>query len=198
MHSNMLRMTRTLLAVGFVALASCQAPRPVHPFALEGFPGAPIEPGLFEPEIGMRWEFADGDRTLVLEIVESDGKPALVGGKTERPVAIHTEGEFVELRFEGRVVDRPFRRTGKVGDMWKAGDARYTVFGYDEVDVMGRPTRALVVAADRGDTRDLYWFAAGTGWVRIRTERHGAIVRDARLSSFRSASRPIDDTPSGG
>ncbi|MHC4971079.1 MAG: helix-turn-helix domain-containing protein [Planctomycetota bacterium] len=79
---------------------------------------------------------------------------------------------------------------GKVGDQWRTKGSvvkkgtRYTVFGYDTVEVLGKPHRALVVAADRMPIRDLYWFAAGIGWVRIRTENEGRAKRDAYLVEF--------------
>ncbi len=160
----------------------------MHPFRLEGFPGAPIEPGLFEPKAGARWVFADGERELVLELTAREGALVLTGGKEGRPVVLRVNEPFVELVFEGQVIDRPFKRSGRVGDRWKVDQARYTVFGYDEIDVLGKTERALVVAIDRDKTRDLYWFAAPYGWVRIRTERQGSVVRDARLTSFEPGS----------
>ncbi|MDH3592130.1 MAG: hypothetical protein OER88_09635 [Planctomycetota bacterium] len=163
---------------------ACRIDRPIHPYQLEGFPGAPIEPGLFEPRPGMRWTFRDGEKELVLEVSDRNGAMILTGSKEGPPVEVRESGEFVEMVVEDRVVDRPFKRAGQVGDSWELGEARYTVFGYDEIEVMGVPTRALVVAVDRKSQRDLYWFAPGAGWVRIRTERKGAVVRDARLVLF--------------
>ena len=51
----------------------------------------------------------------------------------------------------------------------------------------GAKHRALVVAADRPPVRDLMWFVPRMGWVRIRTERLGAVKRDAFLKEFHPA-----------
>jgi hypothetical protein len=284
-----------LLAAG----GGCAGERPIHPYRLEGFPGAPIEPDLFPLRGGARWVFedrVDPERgRLELELVEREGRLVLVGTKegeavvriadveadhgTERrlvivfgvtvaqivtAVADHFDlseddllgkrpagprwqatvdlarrialflameltaspaGEIADqfaaevrddvAEVHGRIraraeqdgdLARTLRRLeadltvrkayhvlkleGKVGDQWRTkGSAfkkgtRYTVFGYDTVDVLGKPHRALVVAADRMPVRDLYWFAAGIGWVRIRTENEGRTKRDAFLVEF--------------
>ena len=62
------------------------------------------------------------------------------------------------------------------------------MFGYDEIEVLGKKTEALVVAADRGPVRDLYYFAKDLGWVRLRTERTGKTIRDAKLVAFEAGS----------
>jgi hypothetical protein len=86
---------------------------------------------------------------------------------------------------DGEVLERPLRLEGAVGDSWRLGkNVRYTVFGYDRIEVLGEERRALVVACDRDAFRDLYWFAAGIGWVRFRTEHMGAVRRDVRLVEF--------------
>jgi hypothetical protein len=274
----------------------CAGERPIHPYRLEGFPGAPIEADLFPLQAGARWVFedrVDPDRgRLELELEDREGRLVLVGTKEGEAVvrvvevdaergperrlvivfgvtvdhvveavadhyAIRAEEVLgvqpttprwqatVELarrvsvflateltsaprseitgRFAGgAVVDAPERVPhdaqkdpalaraleeleaeltarkayhvlkfeGKVGDQWATkGSAlkkgtRYTVFGYDTVEVLGKRHRALVVAADRMPVRDLYWFAQGIGWVRIRTENQGRVKRDALLVEF--------------
>jgi len=282
-----------------VLATSCAGERPIHPYRLEGFPGAPIEADLFPLRAGTRWVFEDRvdperDR-LELELEAREGRLVLVGTKEgeavvriadveaeqgpERRVTIvfgvtveqivdevadrfdvresdilgeqsagprwqatieharriavflatelmtasreEIAGHFVgearattadahdRIRREARE-DPELARTlrelqaeltaqkayhvlkleGKVGDQWHTKGSiikkgtRYTVFGYDTVDVLGKPHRALVVAADRMPVRDLYWFAAGIGWVRIRTENAGRPKRDAFLVEF--------------
>lgn len=172
------------LAVSVLLLVcACAGERPIHPMRLEGYPGAPIEPNLFPLSPGARWVFADGDRRLELELREEGGQIVLAGRK-EGHATVRAGPEFVEILYEGKVVERPLKLTGRVGDEWKAGGARYTAFGYDETEVLGKTRRALVVAADRPPVRDLYWFVEGIGWARIRTEREGRVVRDARLVEF--------------
>jgi len=164
--------------------AGCAADRPVHPMRLEGFPGAKIEPGLFPLRDGARWTFADKEgRSLVLSI-RREGDEYLLSGQTEKEAGIRLKDGFLEISYQGQVVDRPLKIEGQAGDRWEAAGAVYTVFGYDEIDVLGTPVRALVVAADRPPIRDLYWFAKDRGWVRLRTERNGRTVKDARLVSF--------------
>jgi hypothetical protein len=157
----------------------------VHPLRLEGFPGAPIEEGLFPLRDGARWTFADDlGRTLVLSI-RKEGERFLLAGQTEKEAEIREAEGFLEVLYEGAVVDRPLRLEGKVGDQWRAAGATYMAFGYDEVEILGgRKVRALVVAADRSPVRDLYWFARDLGWVRLRSERNGKTTRDARLIAF--------------
>jgi hypothetical protein len=277
----------------------CAGERPIHPYRLEGFPGAPIEADLFPLRAGTRWVFedrVDPDRErLELELEAREGRLVLVGTKegeavvriaevdadhgTERrlvivfgvtvaqiveeladhfdvreddisgqqsagprwqPTVEHARricvylateltsatfdeiaGHFAEEaratitdaheRIRGQAAEDPelaqtLRRfqadltaqkayhvlkfEGKVGDQWHTKGSvikkgtRYTVFGYDTVHVLGKPHRALVVAADRMPVRDLYWFAAGIGWVRIRTENEGRAKRAAYLVEF--------------
>jgi len=289
------------LAVFWLAVlpGSCAGERPIHPYRLEGFPGAPIEADLFPLRAGARWVFedrVDPDRgRLELELEEREGRLVLVGtkegeavvrvveleteqGKERRVVIVFgigvdqvlsgvadhfdvsvaeilgtkptsprwqaavelarrvavflatelTSAPFGEIagRFVGEARDTVadarerirvqaekdpgLRRTlreleveltvrkayhvlkleGKVGDQWHTKGnvvnkgTRYTVFGYDTVEVLGKRHRALVVAADRMPVRDIYWFAAGIGWVRIRTENEGQAKRDAILVEF--------------
>ena len=151
---------------------------------LEGFPGAPIEPGLFPLRDGARWTFADAEgKSLVLSI-RRDGDSYLLAGQTEREAGIRVQDGFLEILYEGQVVDRPLKLEGRAGDRWEAAGATYTVFGYERLDVLGTRMRALVVAADRPPVRDLYWFARDVGWVRLRTERNGKTIKDARIVSF--------------
>ncbi len=174
-------MRKTLL-LACLALG-CATDRPVNPLRLEGFPGAPIEPGLF-PLRAARWTFADEQgRPLTLSIREKEGKYVLAG-QTEGEAEIREQEGFLEILYEGQLVDRPLKMEGVAGDQWRAAGAIYMVFGYEEIDVLGKKTRALVVAADRLPVRDLYWFARDIGWVRLRTERNGKTIRDARLVSF--------------
>lgn len=173
-----------LVALLVLLAAGCASDPPVHPMRLEGFPGTAIEPGLFPLRDGVRWTFEDAaGKTLVLSIREADGKYALTG-QTEGEAEIRVHEGFLEILYEGRLVDRPLKMEGATGDAWQAAGAKYRVFGYDEVEVLGKKTRALVVAADRPPMRDLYWFAKDLGWVRLRSERNGKTVRDARLASF--------------
>jgi hypothetical protein len=151
---------------------------------LEGFPGAPIEPGLFPLLDGARWTFADQEgKTLTLQVRARDGIHVLTG-QTEGEAEIRIHDGFLEILYQGHLVDRPLKMEGAAGDRWKAAGAAYRAFGYDEIEVLGRQVRALVVAADRGDQRDLYWFAKDLGWVRLRTERTGKTLKDARLVAF--------------
>ncbi|HEX5139239.1 MAG TPA: hypothetical protein VFY93_19885 [Planctomycetota bacterium] len=173
-----------------ILLAACASDRPVHPMRLEGFPGAPIEPGLFPLANGTRWTFSDAEgKTLTLAVNERDGAFVLTG-QTEGEAEIRIRDGFLEILYQGQVLDRPLKMEGAAGDRWEAAGATYTVFGYDEIEVLGRKTRALVVAADRKVQRDLYWFAKDLGWVRLRTERTGATLRDARLVAFEGGGRP--------
>jgi hypothetical protein len=170
--------------LGLALLAACATEPPVHPFRLEGFPGAPVEPDLFPLRDGTRWTFADAaGRTLVVSLREEGGR-CLLAGQKEGEAEIREHEGFLEILYQGQVVERPLRMGGAAGDRWQAAGATYTVFGYDEVEVPGRRVRALVVAADRPPVRDLYWFAKDMGWVRMRTERNGKALRDARLVGF--------------
>lgn len=181
-------MRRVFLLI--VLASGCRTDPPVHPMRLEGFPGAPIESGLFPLRDGVRWTFADeAGKTLSLSIRESDGKFALAG-QAQGEAEIRVQDGFLEILYEGRLVDRPLKVEGAAGDAWEIPGAKYRAFGYDEIEVLGQPTRALVVAADRPPQRDLYWFAKDIGWVRLRTERNGKPIRDARLVSFEPGRAP--------
>ena len=180
-------MSRALLLLA-VLCAACvtRAERPIHPLQLEGFPGALIEPDLFPLRAGMRWTFQERigeERTLELRVVQRGGQ-LFLHGRQEGEVSIALESNFLELRYQGRILEQPLLTLGQVGDSWGAARARYTVFGYDEVEVLGKRVRALVVAADRPPVRDLYWFAEKMGWIRFRTERNGRVYRDAILTGF--------------
>jgi hypothetical protein len=168
-------------------LAGCVADRPIHPLDLEGFPGAPVEPGLFPLRPGMRWTFLDRvaaeRREFVLSVEGEPGALRLLGSK-EGEVGIRVSDGFLELRYRGQALERPLKFEGAAGDTWKTAGATYTVFGYDEVEVLGRRVRSLVVAADRPPVRDLYWFAKDLGWIRLRQERNGKTYRDAILTAF--------------
>jgi hypothetical protein len=162
----------------------CASDRPVHPMRLDGFPGAPIEPGLFPLRDGARWMFADEHgKPLVLAVRAKEGRFVLAG-QTEGEAEIREHEGFLEILYEGKLLERPLKLEGAAGDQWKAAGATYVVFGYDEIEVLGKMTRTLVVAADRLPVRDLYWFAKDYGWVRLRTERNGKGVKDARLVAF--------------
>lgn len=179
-------MKAALLAL--CVAAACATDRPVSPLRFEGFPGAPIEPGLFPLRDGRRWTFADEQgRPLVLSTHLKEGKLVLAG-QTQGEAEIREQDGFLEILYEGKLVDRPLKMEGVAGDQWRAADALYTVFGYEQVEVLGQKRRALVVAADRKDVRDLYWFAHDLGWVRLRTERTGKTIRDARLVAFEPGS----------
>jgi len=183
------KTNRTTACGAFLALllAACAVEPPVHPYRLEGFPGAPIEAGMFPLRAGSRWAFESADGSRLELSLEQGEKGLVLRGTKEGGALIRTSDGFVEIVYEGRVVDRPFKLEGAVGDRWEAAEAVYTVFGYDTIDVLGEPRRALVVAADRMPLRDVYWFAEGIGWARIRTEREGRVVRDARLVAFEPA-----------
>ena len=183
------RWTWTAVAALLLA-AACAGPRPIHPYRLAGFPGAPIEPDLFPVRVGSEWVFedrmAEGEKRLRLAI-EQRGEELVLAGSKSAGATIRVRDGFIEIVAGGRVVERPLKLAGAVGDTWEVAGAKYTVFGYDEIEVLGTKRRALVVAADRVPVRDLYWFVAGIGWARIRTERLGAIKRDARLVEHRVA-----------
>ena len=169
-----------------LCLAACMTDRrPVHPYRLEGFPGAPIEGDLFPLRAGTRWVFRDrlaDDKALELSL-RREGEGFVLEGSRQGGASVALEGGFLSIRYEGEEVDRPLKLEGKVGDSWEAAGARYTVFGYDRIEVLGEKRRALVTAAERGGTRDLYWFVDGMGWVRMRTERQGRVLRDAVLAA---------------
>jgi len=175
--------------VCLLLLGSCHVDRPIHPLRLEGFPGAPVVDNLFPLRDGMAWTFEDrldpDAEPLVLRLQKRPKQAfTLEGGRGEGKVEIAWKGGFLELRTEGRVFDRILKHPGKAGDTWEVGEAIFTVFGYDDVDVLGEERRALVVAADRRGRRELAWFVPDMGWVRIRTERRGKAVHDAFLVAY--------------
>jgi hypothetical protein len=157
---------------------------------LEGFPGAPIEGELFPFRDGARWTFrVDVDELNqptkeALELRLRRGEAGYtVSGVTEAAAEIAVVEGFLEIRYQGRLVSRPLKLRGAVGDTWRGGEkARATVFGYDRLDVLGKTRRALVVGIDRMPRRDLYWFADGVGWVRFMVERDGRTVFLANLA----------------
>ena len=174
---------------GIIALSivACGAARPIHPLRLEGFPGAPIEGDLFPLRHGERWVFRDRlapKRPVVLELRRAEDVWTLTGADGGA-ATVRLRAGWLELEFESGVV-RPLKLTGRVGDTWAppAGGAACTVFGYDRVRVLGREVRALVVAVDQLRERNLYWYASGMGWVRIRTETDGKVTRDAFLEEY--------------
>ncbi len=194
-------MTRPLLLA--ILLAACATERPVHPFRLEGFPGAPVEGDLFPRFEVARWVFRDridpGSPDLVLAMRREGGAFRLTGTR-EGEAELRFEAGFVEIRAGGETVDRILKLEGRMGDHWGSGgsDGLATLFGYDRLTVLGESRRALVVAVDRPPLRDLYWFADGLGWVRIRTERRGKAVRDAGLVGFEAKGPGIDGGPRRG
>ena len=106
------------------------------------------------------------------------------GGRRGGAIMREQDG-FLEIVFDGKVVERLVQLEGKVGDQWRAAGAQYIVFGFDEIEVLGEMRRALVVAAERPPARDLYWFEPELGIVRLRTENNGMAKRDALLKKFR-------------
>jgi len=193
--------------VVFVALglAACGYARPIHPMRLEGYPGAPIEADLFPLRDGVESVFLDDvhpDRApLRLRLRERDGRFWLSGAKGGE-VEVRVVNGFVEVVVDGKVVERPLKLEGKVGDRWTLGRRRYTVFGYDELEILGVKRRALVVAVDLhrqiirttpegGTERDLFWYAPGIGVVRMRSEFEGFLKRDARLTELTRGGEPV-------
>lgn len=227
-----------VVALGLVV--SCgRYERPIHPMRLDGFPGAPIEAGLFPLRDGMTWVFRDrfsrdpakrlrlevraagtvrrpplrwvglppvetlqpGTRTAPVpqEMVDLLASGYLLAGVTQTTARIAIADGFLEIHHEGSLVSRPLKLSGEVGDTWPGGSrARCMAFGYDSIEVLGERRRALVVGVDRLPLRDIYWFVRGMGWVRIRTERDGRVIRDAVLESFRPGARQIDGSGSPG
>ncbi len=175
-------------------LAGCMSvDPPTHPLRLEGYPGAPIEPGLFPLAPGTRWTFRDkhsgAELVLALEQVPQQAPEGGAGGlvltgRSAGLVHVRVADGFLELLHDGDVVERPLKVEGVAGDAWTGAGASYRVFGYDRLEILGQERRALVVAADRGEVRDLFWFARGLGWIRFRTERQGRVIRDAVLVAF--------------
>jgi len=192
-------------AWALLLLSACASPeRPISPWRLEGFPGAPVEEGLFPLVAGTTWEFRDRldptGRQLKLELAAEEGALVLRGREAgAAPLHVAFEGGYLTLSRDGEVVDRPLPLGGSVGDSWASGPRRATAFGYDRLEALGRPVRALVVAVDGTEgsarTRSLYWFAPGMGWVRIRTEREGRAIRDAQLTAFLPGPPQVDAPP---
>ena len=162
--------------------------RPIHPLRLDGFPGAPVEEGLFPLRPGMTWTFRDrlnpDAPPLLLKLIKERRRFYLEGSKAGERVEIGYADGFLEVKQGDVVVDRPLKYPGKAGETWVVNQALVTIFGYDWLDVLGERKRALVVAVDRRHYRDLAWFVQGMGWVRLRTERRGHAVRDAVLVAF--------------
>jgi len=154
---------------------------------LEGYPGAAIEKNLF-PLKPATWVFQDRldkAREPLRLTLRRSGDGYVLAGVTQEQADIAERDGYIEIRYRGRTVERPFKVSGKVGDTWRAGgEGVCTVYGYDRVKVLGKERRALVVSVERGAERNLYWFVAGMGWVRIRTERQGRVIRDAMLISY--------------
>ena len=176
-----------LLAL-LLGAAGCAVDRPIHPLRLDGFPGAPVEPGLFPLRDGMMWTFEDRLKPdappLVLRVIKQGRRYFLEGTKAQERLEIaHVDG-FLEVRHGDRVVDRPLKYPGKAGETWQVNQALVTIFGYDDIGVLGEEKRALVVAVDRRQFRDIAWFVQGMGWVRLRSERRGKVLRDARLVAY--------------
>lgn len=166
----------------------CAVERPINPLRLKGFPGAPVEPGMFPLRDGMLWKFQDRlhpeAAPLLLKLTKEGRCYYLEGTKAGQRLEIaHVDG-FLEVRQGDQVVDRPLKYPGKAGDTWQVGTALVTIFGYDEVDVLGTERMALVVAVDRREYRDIAWFVQGMGWVRLRSERRGQALRDAHLVEY--------------
>ena len=170
------------------SLAGCNIDRPIHPLRLDGFPGAPVEEGLFPLRPGMTWTFRDrlnpDAPPLLLKLVKERRRFYLEGSKAGERLEIGYVDGFLEVKKDGAVVDRPLKYPAKAGDTWEVNKALVTIFGYDELDVLGEERRALVVAVDRRQFRDIGWFVKGMGWVRLRTERRGQVIRDAVLIAY--------------
>ncbi len=173
--------------------SACKGPpeRPIHPWKLEGFPGAPIEGDLFPLRNGATWAFRDrldpskGEQTWTL-LRSQDGW--LLRGLQGGDATLDRTGHYIEIRRAGKLVDRPLRLQGRAGDSWKAAGAYCLVMGYDRLQVLGEPRRALVVGVERKKdgrrSRDIYWFVDGIGWARVRHERDGNAISDAHLIRF--------------
>jgi hypothetical protein len=153
---------------------------------LDGFPGAPVVDYLFPLRDGMSWAFEDRlDPSAPRVELSLRRKPlggfVLVGARAAEEVEIAWKEGFLELRHEGRLVDRILKYPARAGETWVVNQAIFTIFGYDELEVLGRKRRALVVAADRRRMREIGWFVPDMGWVRIRTERRGRPIHDTFL-----------------
>lgn len=153
---------------------------------LEGYPGAAIEKGLFplKPATWVFQDTLDKNRAPLRMALKRAGKRFVLTGATEEQAELAQRDGFLEIRYKDKLVGRPLKISGKVGDTWRVGDKLYTVYGYDRVTVLGRKRRALVVAVEQGAERNFYWFVKEMGWVRIRTERQGRALRDAELISY--------------
>lgn len=178
--------------------ASCGYNRPIHPMKLEGFPGAPIEAGLYPMVDGVEWVYVDevaGKGELRLRMRKSGERFMLSGLSEDKEVEVRVADGFLEVLVDGVIGERPLKFEGKVGDRWNLARKRYTVFGYDKLEILGEKRRALVVAVDLnqqivrttpegGTSRDLFWYAEGIGLVRMRSEFEGLVMRDARLTEL--------------
>ncbi|MHC4938213.1 MAG: hypothetical protein ACYTHK_04520 [Planctomycetota bacterium] len=144
---------------------------------------------LFPLRDGMSWTFEDrldpDAARLVLTLRKKPlGGYSLEGGRRSEKIQVAWREEFLELSHEGQIVDRILRYPGKAGDTWVVNQAIFTIFGYDEVRILGEKRRALVVAADRRQMREIAWFVQDMGWVRIRTEHRGRPIHDTFLVAY--------------
>jgi len=154
---------------------------------LEGYPGARIEKGPCSPLKPAAWVFQDKldkSRAPLRLALRRAGKGFVLTGATEQQANLARRDGFLEIRYQGKLVGRPLKLSGLVGDTWRVDDKLYTVYGYDRIPVLGRRRRALVVAVEQGVERNFYWFVQQMGWVRIRTEREGRPLKDAALISY--------------
>ncbi|MEM8886052.1 MAG: hypothetical protein AAGD14_18450, partial [Planctomycetota bacterium] len=170
-------------------LGSCHVERPIHPLRLDGFPGDPVVENLFPLRDGMSWTFEDKlapDTPPLKLTVRSVGINSYVleGGRAADRIEIAWNGEFLELSREGQLIDRILKYPGRAGETWVVNQAIFTIFGYDTVEILGERRRALVVAADRRQMREIGWFVPDMGWVRIRTERRGRALHDTYLVAY--------------
>ena len=175
-----------ICSVCLLLLGSCHVDRPIHPLRLEGFPGAAVVDNLFPLRDGMSWTFEDrldpSAPRLVLTVRRKPlGGFVLLGARGADEVEIAWREGFLELSREGRLIDRVLKFPGKAGETWVVNDAVFTIFGYDDLTILGRKRRALVVAADRRRMREIGWFVPDMGWVRIRTEHRGKALHDTFL-----------------
>ena len=178
-----------ICGVFLLLLGNCGVNRPIHPLRLEGFPGAEVVDNLFPLRDGMSWTFQDrldpSARPLVLKLKRDlFRRYHLEGARRADQVEIAWNEGFLELSREGKLIDRILRFPSKAGETWIVNEAIFTVFGYDEIEILGEQRRALVVAADRRQMREIAWFVPDMGWVRIRTERRGRAIHDAFLVAY--------------
>lgn len=189
MHKNSRICSGFLLVLVVLALTACKVDRPIHPLRLDGFPGEPVVANLFPLRDGMSWTFQDRldpDAEPLVFKIRKEGLNTYIldGGAGAERLELAWDDGFLAIRREGEVLDRILKYPGKAGDTWVINEAIFTVFGYDTISVLGEEKRALVVAADRRELRELGWFVPGMGWARIRTERRGKVLHDAMLIRY--------------